>query len=463
MTLNRRHLLGLMAASLAAPAIARAQGLDIRPPARPVPDPRAVVARAGLPGRVSYALIGRGGEALALRQAAVPLAPASTMKAVTALYVLDRLGPDRRFRTQVIQSGDTMVLVGGGDPVLTTDELAQLAADLASAGHPAPARFAVWGGALPGLARIAGEQAEHLPYNPSISGMMLNFNRVHLGWSRVGVDYRMEVEARAASQSPRAYTVTAAPGDHAQLFTYRQDPGRESWTVSRAAMGRAGSRWLPVRLPELYAGDVFQTLCRARGLALPAPEIIDRLPEGRVLAHHDSPAVATLLRDMLRYSTNITAEALGLHASGAADLAGSGQAMQDWLGDLGRGMRLSDHSGLTESSRIGTYAMARILDGPGRDLALAPLLRRNPLSDEPGTEARRRVAAKTGTLNFVSNLAGYVTAAGGDEGVFAIFCIDAARREGAIGQELPAGVSTWTRSAKEVQRDLLGAFAGRLA
>ncbi len=92
---------------------------------------------------------------------------------------------------------------------------------------------------------------------------MLNFNRVHLGWTRVGVDHQISVEARAADNSPRAYTVTAMPGDQSDLFTYRHDLDREYWTVSRAAMGRTGSRWLPVRLPELYAADVFQTLCRA--------------------------------------------------------------------------------------------------------------------------------------------------------------------------------------------------------
>ncbi|MFN3277761.1 MAG: D-alanyl-D-alanine carboxypeptidase/D-alanyl-D-alanine-endopeptidase [Paracoccus hibiscisoli] len=458
MTLHRRRFLALMGAALA-PLPLSAQGLDLRPRARPAPDPRGIVARAALPGRVAYAL-SDGREALALGRAAAPLAPASTMKAITAAYALDRLGPTHRFRTRIIRDGDMLILAGGGDPVLTTDDLARLADDLAGLGLPAPARFGIWGGALPAIPEIAPEQADHLPYNPSVSGMMLNFNRVHLGWTRVGVEHQMSVEARGTALSPRAYTVTAMPGDHADLFRYRQDLEREYWTVSRAAMGRTGSRWLPVRLPELYAADVFQTLCRARGLVLPSPQVLDRLPEGPVLAHHDSPPLQLLLRDMLRYSTNLTAEAIGLHASGAADPVASGEAMRVWLDDAGQGVRLADHSGLSGDSRISPWAMTRILSGPGRDLDLAGLMRDQPLSDAPDAP---RIAAKTGTLNFVSNLAGYVTAPSGAQGVFAIFCTDPARRQGAIGQELPDGVSTWTARAKAVQADLLGSFAARLA
>lgn len=463
MTLDRRGFLSALLASAVLPKLARGQALDIRPPRRPPADPRHLIADASLPGQVSFAL-SRGHEPLALGKALTAMEPASTMKAITALFALDRLGPAHRFGTRIIRSGDMLILAGGGDPVLSTDDLAQLAADLAANSPNAPRRFAVWGGALPHLPQITAEQAEHLAYNPSISGMILNFNRVHLGWTRVGVDFQLSVEARAASQSPRAYTVMAVPGSHADLFTYRHDQTREYWTVSRAAMGRNGSRWLPVRLPELYAADVFQTLCRAQGLVLPPAEMISALPQGQVVAQHDSPPLELLIRDMLRHSTNLTAEVLGLHASGASDLPASGQVMREWLGDLGQGLRLLDHSGLSGDSRVTAHGLTRVLAGPGRDLDLPRLLRANPLSEDLGRDpsARHLVTGKTGTLNFVSNLTGYVTTAAGAEGIFTILCTDPVRRQAAIGQELPAGVSTWTQAAKVLQRDLLGAFAARL-
>ncbi|MBM3604910.1 MAG: peptidase S13 [Alphaproteobacteria bacterium] len=463
MTLDRRTFLAALVAAAASPAFAQIGRLDQRPPLRPVPDPRAIVARSALPGHVAYALAGPTEAHLALGKSMMPIAPASTMKAITALYALDRLGPGHRFVTRLIRTDDMLILAGGGDPVLSTDDLARLAADLAATGQPVPARFAVWPGALPQLPQITPEQADHLAYNPSISGMILNFNRVHLGWARVGVDHQLSVEARAALHSPRAFTVTAMPGNHRDLFTYREDGAQEHWTVSRSAMNRSGSRWLPVRLPALYAGDVFQTLCRAKGVALPAPEVIEHLPKGREVGHHRSPPLELLVRDMLLYSTNVTAEAIGLAASGAADLEASGRAMQNWLGDLGKGMRLADHSGLSGGSRTTAYGMTRVLAGPGRDLGLARLLRHSPLSEDLGrTDAPHHVKGKTGTLNFVSNLTGYVTTPAGSEGVFTILCTDPSRRQAVIGQELPTGVIAWTRSAKIVQRDLIAAFANRL-
>ncbi|WP_246587912.1 D-alanyl-D-alanine carboxypeptidase/D-alanyl-D-alanine endopeptidase [Paracoccus bogoriensis] len=464
MRIDRRILLAGLMGTLVTPGLALADPVS-RPPRRPPVDPRAIVARAGLPGQTGFALI-RAGQPTPpqhLAQATMAIAPASTVKALTAMYALDRLGATHRFRTRLILAEDMLILAGGGDPTLSTDDLARLAADLAALGRPLPARFAVWDGALPVLAQIAPEQAVHLPYNPSISGLMLNFNRVHLGWSRVGADYRIQVEARGTALSPQAHTISARAADQRDLFTYREDGGREFWTVSRAALGGQGSRWLPVRLPALYAGDVFQTLARARGLALPAPEVITHLPQGETLAHHDSAPLDAMIRDMLRYSTNITAEALGLHASGAPDLAQSGARMLDWLTadepGLRQGMRLADHSGLSEASRVSALSLARILAGPGAETGLPGLLRRNPLQQEaPAPE----VAAKTGTLNFVSNLAGYVQGPSGARGAFAILCVDPARRAAAIGQEQPAGVQAWTRQARALQAGLLSAFAAGL-
>ena len=94
--------------------------------------------------------------------------------------------------------------------------------------------------------------------------------------------------------------------------------------------------------------------------------------------------------------------------------------------------------------------MALLLAGPGLAAGLPALLKADPLDDDlgQGATAAGSVRAKTGTLNFVSNVAGYVTGPSGTEGVFTIFCADAERRRAAIGEELPAGFSTWTRQAK---------------
>lgn len=464
--IGRRTFFAALASVPAARVLGETGAVVARPPARPLPDARRLVGASGLAGGVGFAWVDRrtgalleGGRSLA------PMPPASTMKALTALYALARLGPKHRFRTRVIRAGDMLVLAGGGDPVLASDDLASLAADLVASGEAPPARFGVWGGALPQLAEIAPEQADHLAYNPALSGMILNFNRVHMGWRRANGAIEMSVEARAARNSPRAYTITVAPGEQRELFSYRSGDGRESWTVARSALNGSGSRWLPVRKPELYAGDVFQTLCRAKGLVLPAPEAIDALPVGVEVAGLDSPPLTVLLRDMLLYSTNLTAEVLGLAASGAVDPAASAAAMQAWLQDqgLGQGFLLADHSGLSAASRLNAQGLARALAVATGAVELAGLLRDNPLDEDPGALAGRnyRVSAKTGTLNFVSNLAGHLDASGGAETSFAILCADMPRHAASSGQEMPAGVQTWTREARGLQSRLLAGWAAR--
>lgn len=429
-----------------------------------------LIAKADLDAAIAFvALDAASGAVLAARGADLAFAPASTLKSVTALYAQATLGADYRFSTRVIRAGDLLVLAGGGDPELDSDGLAELAKAVAEAekasGRPAPARFAVWGGALPRIAEISPGQAVHLTYNPSISGMILNFNRVHLGWRRGEGGYALTLEARGRKQSPRAYTVAAGVADRTQpLFTYDGTGDKESWTIARQAMGKAGSRWLPVRKPELYAGDAFQTLCRAQGLVLPAPEVIADLPAGEEIASRPSRPLRAILRDMMEYSNNLTAEIVGLAASGRPDLVQSGAAMTDWLRAQGVTGEYSfrDHSGLSPATRITARMMAETMAGPGRRQDLRGLMKRIPLRDAKG-KARKDssilVDAKTGTLNFVSNLAGYAEDGGGNaqgrQLVFAVLTADEARRAANEGRELPDGVIGWTRRSKALQQGLI--------
>ncbi|REF70438.1 MULTISPECIES: D-alanyl-D-alanine carboxypeptidase [Paracoccus] len=458
--------LGLLAL---APRMAPAQQ---RPAARPAGfDAEALIAAAGLGGTVAFAVIDpASGRMLAQRQADRPMAPASTLKAVTALYALDRLGEGHCFTTRVIRAGNTLILAGGGDPLLDTDALDELAAaavaDEKAAGRPAPTAFAVWGGALPRIGRLDPAQDEHLPYNPSISGMILNFNRVHLDWRQGEAGYRLSLQARGRKLSPRAYTAAIAAVDRGlPLFTY--EAGKlESWTIARRGLGKSGSRWLPVRRPELYAGDVFQTLCRARGLALPDPEVIEILPEGAGIARHDSPPLREIVQGMLEYSTNLTAEAIGLAASRAGDVAASAAAMADWLRGQGVGgdFAFHDHSGLSPANRADARMLAGLMAGPGRARGLRRLLKPIPLKDARGKRKDSDIAieAKTGTLNFVSNLAGYAQGPGGRELAFAILTGDEPRRAASQGQELPEGVIGWTKRSKRLQQALVEGWVASL-
>ena len=470
MKIDRRVFLGHASAAAALAMIAPAARAQTAPGAlapltsaapvrRPAPPVSELIDAARLNAQVSFAALAPDGRIVEARDADLPLPPASTLKTVTALYALDRLGPAHRFRTRVLLDGDTLILAGGGDPVLDSDALAVLATEVAAAmAGRGVARFVVWGGALPQITEIAPPQADHLAYNPSLSGMILNFNRVLLDWRGGQSGPRLSLTARGEDVAPQAYSVRIAVADRAApLLAYDGDRQTESWTIAARTMGKSGSWWLPVRRPELYAGDVFQTLARAKGLVLPAPEVGYAAPSGAEIAGHDSPPLRDILRDMLHYSTNLTAEAVGLAASGAADQAASGQAMADWLRGQGIAgeVAFADHSGLSPDSRISALTLARALAAPAARDRIETLLKTDPLAEALGAEARGSgVRGKTGTLNFVSNLAGY-----GPGGiVFAVLTADAARLAATAGEDLPDGVLGWTTRSKRLQRKLVERF-----
>lgn len=458
-----------------------ARGED--PRLRNLSDPDEMVAEAGLNGRSGFAVVDvASGEVLEARAGSEGLPPASVAKSLTALYALDVLGPDHRFDTLVMGTGPLeqgvlkgdLVLVGGGDPVLATDDLGAMARRLKDEVglREVEGRFLVWGGALPRLREIDVLQPEQVGYNPAISGMNLNFNRVHFGWERSGGDYQVTMDARAQSYRPDVTVARMEVADRSYpVYTYEDAGPYDAWTVARGALGNSGARWLPVRKPELYAGEVFRKLMESQDIPLDAPQIAEQAPEGDILARHQSPDLRSVLRDMLKYSTNLTAELVGLTATrvrtGAAplDLAASAGVMNGWASEtLGvEGIALVDHSGLGDDSRVPPEALARAL-ARVRGEGLAPLLKQVHLRDRLGRpiyDSPVTIRAKTGTLNFVSGLAGYVTTEGGRELAFAIFSADSDRRDALTEaqRERPPGGRGWNLRARGLQNDLLTRWA----
>jgi D-alanyl-D-alanine carboxypeptidase/D-alanyl-D-alanine-endopeptidase (penicillin-binding protein 4) len=104
--------------------------------------------------------------------------------------------------------------------------------------------------------------------------------------------------------------------------------------------------------------------------------------------------------------------------------------------------------------------MVRALVSIGPNAPMRDLMRDLPLTEDINWALPyrpMRVSAKTGTLNFVSALAGFMTTAQGRELAFAIFCADTPRRA-ALTQdqsENPPGGRGYSRRARLLQWKLL--------
>ena len=491
---RRSFILGSALGVCATPLLARAPERSLRPVPRVDADPllrlknavrtvEALIREAALGGRLSYTVAdARTGLVLEAREPAVLHPPASVTKIVTALYGLDILGAGYRFKTRLIATGPIengvlmgdLVLAGGGDPVLDTDRLATMAEALRHTGvRKVEGRFFVHADALPHVPAIDAGQPDHLGYNPTISGLNLNFNRVHFEWRRGGKGYQIAMDARSRRYRPVVTIASMKVVDrNLPIYTYSKGPHGDRWTVARSALGKGGSRWLPVREPALYAGEVFQILARGEGIALPAAKLLDGAPRGKDLVVHKSPPLRDILQDLLKYSTNLTAEVIGLTATRAQgvkakELARSAQEMNRWLaGRIGKhDTRFVDHSGLEPGSRASTSDIVRALVHEGSGGMLPDLLKDIPLRDNRGRalgDHPVKVRAKTGTLNFVSNLAGYLQMPDGNTLAFAVFISDSGKRAEIErdDRENPPGARGWNKRAKRLQKGLIERWAG---
>lgn len=483
---SRRAFLTALAAGISTGAWANPPATSLRPKLRPAglrqrvaPGAGDLIRKAGITGKVGFAVAdAKTGLLLEGHEAETGLPPASVTKAVTAMYALDTLGPNHRFETRVLATapvtngvlkGD-LILAGGGDPTLDTDALAKMAKAMKDAGlREVRGRFLVWGGALPFVRSIDPGQPDHVGYSPAISGLSLNYNRVYFEWKRGSNGaWRVSMDARSDRYRPEV-TVAKMRIVKRQLpvYTYEKRGTTDHWTVASGALGNGGGRWLPVREPEIYAGEVFRTMARANGIVLKQPNKAKTASQGQILARHQSPPLREMLKAMLKYSTNITAEMVGLAATkkrgvNAGYLKASAREMNKWAaGALGMpNAALVDHSGLGGDSRLRAGEMAKALASAARQAEMQPILKDIKLRDKNGNVKKNpgtKVKAKTGTLNFVSGLAGYLTARDGTVLTFAIFVADTGARRAIANKDRdrPKGARSWNGKAKRLQQRLI--------
>ncbi len=483
---SRRWLLGGLAAGVAAPVWAEAPLTSIRPRRRAgiaaveVPGAEGLISAAKLGGTLGYVVAdAASGRVLEAMNPTLQQPPASVAKAMTSLFALEKLGLGHRFSTQVLATGPItagrvegdLVLVGSGDPTLSTDNLGDMAARLAAAGVRSVAgRYLVYAGSLPALPEISTDQPDYVGYNPAIGGLNLNFNRVNFEWKRVSGQYSVTMDARGERFLP---LVTMARMKIAEretpLFGYKSGEGADLWTVASPALGKGGSRWLPVRHPAEYTSEVFRTLCVAQGILMPAATVISARPHGKILVDNQSEPLDVVLRDMLKFSTNLTAEVMGLSSTHASNLAQSAQSMTVWAREtFGITAQYVNHSGLGGATRISAGDMVQTLQRArttATGKVLPSILRDIGMRDDKGRDIKDspvRVLAKSGTLNFVSGLAGYIVPQKGPELVFAIFAADTARRDKLpeSEREQPEGGEAWTKRARRLQGQLIARWAG---
>jgi len=321
------------------------------------------------------------GNELVAQNADEPFVPASVTKIVTAWLAIEVLGGDYRFQTRFYLDKDRVLYVrGGGDPFLISEELTLLASQLVAAVGKAPLNGIVLDASYyPADLRIPGVEDTKASYDALNSALAVNFNTI----SAVRRGNKIEPGEKQTPITPLAISQFRERGPKAR--------GRISLTQDPAVSLQ-------------YAGELLAAFITRAGGGVKGKISTGAVPAGLapVYIHRQSRTLLGVLRGLLSGSNNYIANQvfleIGAHRmGGAVSLEKSRQVAREILAahDLARAIQLEEGSGISRGNRFTARGLAKVLSLFAPHAALL--------------DSRKGSSYKTGTLEDVRTLAGYVS------------------------------------------------------
>ncbi|MCW1915542.1 D-alanyl-D-alanine carboxypeptidase/D-alanyl-D-alanine-endopeptidase [Luteolibacter sp. GHJ8] len=360
------------------------------------------------------------------------LCPASALKTVTTAAALELLGPDYRFETTLtgtVPFGDegilegNLVLIGSGDPTLSSEDLEAMAANAAKAG----------------LKQVTGRvlvDASLLPIRPAND---------HWNWGDIGNAYgagayginvdhnRMMIRFQPGANEGDAATVlgteppvngiqwlnhvtSGPPGSGDGVVIYSEPYGSSvtlHGTVPAGEAEFAVSAAIP-NPPALASAILKAALVKAGVKVL--DQSVNTAGNPVPLATHRSPALPELIEHLHRVSDNLEAQCLFLTMGRLRQSDPAALLKNHWesRGVNFRGLRLIDGSGLARATMIRPVDLARI-NHLARRGAQGQVFRDSLKSYVGGA-----VRSKLGAMSGVKTDVGFLTLADGREFTFAL-------------------------------------------
>ncbi|WP_309081714.1 D-alanyl-D-alanine carboxypeptidase/D-alanyl-D-alanine-endopeptidase [Zhihengliuella sp.] len=343
-----------------------------------------------------------------------PGTPASSLKTLTAAAALSVLGEDRTVATSTYSAAGDVVLVGGGDVLLTPERLAVLAADTAAALPEGPDS----GEAGPVQVVLEDTLFDGSTLSPHWDESLLTSNNI----APVMPIAMFAARASAASGAPRV-----------------SDPAMTAALAFRDALAA-----------ELGEGRVVAEVVRG-----------DRGESAEPLARLVSPTIGEMVEVMTQHSENYVAETLGrlvaIELGQPASFGGVAHGLNRALERMGidtAGASIVDASGLAAANQVTpeqlALMMAAVTTAGHEDLRDVSYLL--PIAGATGTMANRlgteqtlgRVRAKTGTLAGVVTLTGLAVTENGRLVAFSFFARDVPGSLGAARAELDRAAAALT-------------------
>ncbi|MEM1108789.1 MAG: D-alanyl-D-alanine carboxypeptidase/D-alanyl-D-alanine-endopeptidase [Planctomycetota bacterium] len=393
--------------------------------------------------------------------------PASNMKLLTSAVALDTYGPQAVLTTTLAIAGDDLVVIGTGDPAFGDPELAK------RDGRTAMSVLDDWAAALreAGVVRVRGdvvvidtvfddelfhptwsERNRRQWYGAPVAGVSFNNNCVDFTFAPTTPGNAAMLQTLPAAGGftidGTAETV-GKDGKHAPVLDKRGEPdadGRTVYLVRGKVRQQAGPFSKPVDDPRRFLGETLKAHLAIHGITVEGNIRLDTYvrpdvaQQARVMATYQT-VMTDILGRVNQDSQNMMAEALAKLNGWAYDLRqGNIRDRGSWTGHYGAAIAFlkdlgidstaviaADGSGLSRDNRVSAAVLAQLLDHMLREHEHSEhYLDSLAVSGVRGSLERRlknltgRVYAKTGTINGVSSLSGYVFAENGRIAAFSI-------------------------------------------
>lgn len=390
--------------------------------------------------------------------------PASVMKLLTGAAALETLGEDYTFKTELYMDGridngvlhGNLYLRGRGDPTLTKNDLQAFASELKAKGINSIAGNVYGDDTWYDTIRLSQDLnwSDELYYTGSqVSALTLSPNDDYDAGTVI-------VEVTPATKSGQAGKVEMVPANTYMTIVNKtktvSTKGKKSIAVERQhgsntiivsgtiPTGSQKTRtWVSIWEPTNYTASIFKKAVEQQGVVFSTTPKVGskKVPKGATLvASKQSIPLKELFIPFMKLSNNGHAEVLVKEMGRAIGDEGSwdkGLAiMESTLADMGldtKNMLLRDGSGMSHKNLVTANEVTKLLYAAQTKPWFPTLLSALPVAGNgerliggtlrnrmKGTAAAGNVQAKTGALNGVSALSGYVKTKDGGTLVFSV-------------------------------------------
>ena len=382
--------------------------------------------------------------------ASTPLVPASNLKVITTSAALQELGAGFKFRTLLLGHNGDLVLIGDGDPTLGDAEM------LKKYGWDVDTVFKSWAA---GLVQKQFRSARDLIVDDSV----FDDQFVHPDWPADQTEKHYMAEIAGLNLNANCLDIYARPTSYGRLIEFTTDPVTSYVSIKNSCVtGGDNSVWLsrepetnnlilrgtarfandvPVSVtvhdPPMYAGAVLAECLRSAGIAVSGQVRRDRTMRAAciararagdsswtLLALHETPLTSVIDRankDSMNLYAECLCKRLGFAKFGQGTWAAGTAAVGGFLKSLeipSSQFSLTDGCGLSHNNAISPHVMVSVLTHDYFSANSAVWMQSLSVAGEDGTLAERfrgsdlrgRVIAKTGFVNGVSCLSGYLHA-----------------------------------------------------